>query len=76
MAKGWQAIPAGANVKGTWLPTTKEIVIDIKDAGPKYYVYRGTVNAAGNLVVDRGVIYPQGHFVLSGSSQTIFKKVY
>jgi hypothetical protein len=76
MAKGSQAIPAGATIKGTWLPTTKEIVIDIKDAGPKYYVYRGTGNAAGNLVVDRGVIYPQGHFVLSGSSQTIFKKVY
>ncbi len=74
MGKGSQAIPAGANIKGTWLPTTKEIVIDIKDAGPKYYVYRGVVNAEGNLVVDRGVIFPQGRFVLSGPSQTIFKK--
>jgi hypothetical protein len=76
MGKGSQAIPAGANMKGRWLPTTKEIVIDIKDAGQKYYVYRGAVNAEGNLVVDRGVIFPQGRFILSGPSQTIFKKAY
>ena len=75
LGKGSQAIPAGANIKGTWLPTTREIVIDIKDAGQRYYVYRGAVNAEGNLVVDRGVIFPQGRFTLSGPSQTIFKKV-
>jgi hypothetical protein len=75
MGKGSQGIPAGANVGGTWLPTTKEVIIDIKDKGQHYYVYRGSVNAEGNLVVDRGIIYVQGGFYISGPSRTVFTKV-
>jgi hypothetical protein len=76
MGKGSQVIPAGANIRGTWLPTTNEIIVDIKDKDKNFYVYRGSVNAEGNLVIDRGVIFPQGSFHLSGPARTILKKVY
>jgi hypothetical protein len=73
MGKGSQVIPAGANVSGTWLPTTREIIVDVND---KNYLYRGTINAEGNLVVEKGVIFSQGSFILSNTGQTILKKVY
>jgi TolA-binding protein len=77
MGKGTQAIKAGANVFGTWLPTTNEIIIDIKDKieGQSRRVYSGLVNADGNLVVNKGVVYYQGSFHLAGPSETIFQKV-
>jgi hypothetical protein len=70
------AIKAGASVTGSWFLATKEIVMDIKDQRDKYYVYRGYLNTEGNLVVDRGMIYPQGSFHGGGPSTTVFKKVY
>jgi hypothetical protein len=77
MGKGTQAIKAGANVSGMWLPTTKEIFVDINDkvGGKPHYVYRGYVNAEGDLVFERGDIYPQGSFYPEGAPQMIFKKV-
>jgi hypothetical protein len=77
MGKGTEAIKAGAHVMGTWVPTTKEIIIDIKDwtQGQGRKVYSGVINADGNLVVNRGGVYWHGSFHLHGPSETIFKKV-
>jgi hypothetical protein len=77
MGKGTETIKAGANISATWLPTTKEIFIDIKDKveGRSRNVYSGSVNADGNLVINKGRVYSQGNFVLSGPSETIFQKV-
>ena len=49
-----KAIQAGASVKGVWLVTTKEIFVDIndKERGKPRYVYRGYVNAEGDLVFE------------------------
>ncbi len=72
------AIKAGTTVAGTWLLTTDEIVIDIKDKSPHgaNYVYRGYLDEDGNLIVDKGMIYPQGSFHVSGAPrQMILKKV-
>lgn len=72
------AIKAGTTVSGTWLLTTNEIVIDIKDRNPhgSDYVYRGYLDEEGNLIVDKGIIYPQGSFHVSGEPrQMILKKV-
>ena len=72
------AIKAGITVSGTWLLTTNEIVIDINDKSPHGcdYVYRGYLDEDGNLIVDKGVIYPQGSFRVSGEPrQMILKKV-
>jgi hypothetical protein len=72
------AIKAGTTVTGKWLLTTNEIVIDIKDRNPhgSDYVYRGYLEEDGNLIVDKGIIYPQGSFHVSGEPrQMILKKV-
>jgi hypothetical protein len=77
MDKGTQVIKAGANVPGMWLPTTKEIIVDIKDKVPDkaHYVYRAYVDTEGDLVVDRGVIYRQGSFHNSDLQPAVFRKV-
>ena len=72
------AIKAGTTVSGTWLLTTDEIVVDIKDKTPHggYYVYRGYLEEDGSFIVDKGIIYPQGSFHVSGAPrQMILKKV-
>jgi len=72
------AIKAGTTVPGKWLLTTNEIVIDIKDRNPhgSDYIYRGYLEEDGNLIVDKGVIYPQGSFHVSGEPrQMILKRV-
>ena len=72
------AIKAGASVSGTWFLTTNEIVIDIKDRNEfgSDFVYRGYLGEEGNLIVDKGIIYPQGSFHVSGEPrQMILKKV-
>jgi hypothetical protein len=77
MDKGTSAIKAAAIVPGIWLPTTKEIIVDIKDKvwGKTHYVYRASVSAEGNLVVERGGIYHQGSFENSDLERVIFQKV-
>ncbi len=72
------AIKAGITVTGTWLLATDKIVIDIKDRSRHGadYVYRGYLDEDGNLIVDKGIIYPQGSFHVSGEPrQMVLKKV-
>jgi hypothetical protein len=72
------AIKAGTTVSGTWLLTTNGIVIDINDKSPHGadYYYRGYFDGDGNLVVDKGMLYPQGSFHVSGEPrQMILRKV-
>lgn len=71
------AIKAGTSVSGTWLAATKEIYIDIKDKSPwgPNYIYKGYLQEDGNLIVDKGVIYPHGNFELGGGPrQMVLKK--
>ncbi len=77
MGDGSQAIKAGTSVKGTWLPTTREILVDINDRvpGKPPYFYLGHFNEKGNLVIDRTEIYSQGSLSFAGVGQTVFKKV-
>jgi len=77
MGGGSDAIKAGTSIKGTWLPTTKEVIIDVRDMvkDKANYVYRAYVNTEGNLVVERGEIYSQGCFSLKSLSPTILRKV-
>ncbi len=72
------AIKAGTTVSGRWFLATDEIVIDINDKSPHGadYVYRGYLEEEGNLIVDKGIVYPQGSFHVSGEPrQMILKKV-
>jgi hypothetical protein len=72
------AIKAGTTVPGTWLLTTDGIIIDINDKSPHGadYYYRGYFEEDGNLIVDKGMIYPQGSFHVSGEPrQMVLKKV-
>ncbi|MCP4450626.1 MAG: hypothetical protein GY809_04140, partial [Planctomycetes bacterium] len=72
------AIKAGTTVSGTWLLTTDTIVMDIKDKNPwgGTFTYRGTLGDEGNLIVDKGIVYPQGSFHVSGAPrQMSLKKV-
>jgi len=72
------AIKAGTTVSGTWLLTTSEIIIDIKDKNPwgGYFTYQGRIGDEGHLIVDKGIVYPQGSFGVSGTPrQMVLKKV-
>jgi hypothetical protein len=72
------AIKAGTTVSGKWFMATDKIVIDIEDKNPhgSDYIYRGYLEDDGILIVDKGVIYPQGSFQCSGAPrQMILKKV-
>lgn len=76
-SSGSKPIRGGMSVPGRWFLTPKEIFMDIKDQQAKgYYVYRGYINTEGNLVVEKGVIYPRGTFHLGVPHPTVFKKVY
>ena len=71
------AAKAGTTVSGTWVPTTNEIMIDIKDKDEwgTDSIYRGHLGEQGSLIVGRGVIYPQGSWHNSGGPSMVFKKV-
>jgi hypothetical protein len=71
------AVKANTSVSGTWLLTTNEIMIDIKDKNEwgTDNTYRGYLDAEGNLIVDRGVIYPQGSWQDAGGPPMVLKKV-
>ena len=72
------AAKPGTTVSGTWLLTTNEIDIDINDKSPHGadYVYRGYFEEDGSLIVNKGMIYPQGSFHVSGAPrQMILKRV-
>ena len=75
---GSESAKAGATVSCQWLPTTKEMIIDVKEGAlaKNGFAYRACVNPEGNLVVDKITIYPQGSFHLMGpTQQLIYKKV-
>jgi hypothetical protein len=76
MGDGTERIQAGASVKGTWMPTCKEILVDIGD-GPRgygHFFYLASINQKGNLVVDRTEIYNQGYFNVHDAGRMIFQK--
>jgi hypothetical protein len=77
MGDGSRAIQAGASVNGTWLPLTKEILVDVNDKAPgtPHYYYLVSLNEKGNLVVDRAEIYLQGSLDAIGVGRVILKKV-
>ncbi len=76
MGRGTEVIKAGTNASGMWTPAGKEIFIDINDKGENHYLYSASINERGQLVVNRGIIWPQGSFHLHGPSESIFQKVY
>jgi beta-lactamase regulating signal transducer with metallopeptidase domain len=80
VGEGSPVVKAGTSVKGTWVWTVREIQFDIGDPvqGRKNsppYIYRATVNGEGDLVIDRGEIYPQGSFMNVRPALMVFKKV-
>ncbi len=78
MGEGAEVTKAGTSVKGIWFPTTKEIIIDVGDHAPgkPEQIYRGYLNAEGNLLVDKIQIYPQGSYIINDLGPTVLKKVY
>ena len=73
-----EAIKPNTTVSGTWLLTTDTIVVDIKDRNPwgGIFTYRGTLEEDGTLILDKGIVYPQGSFHVSGApKQTSLKKL-
>jgi len=72
------AIKAGTTVSGVWFLATSEIIMDVKDKNEwgGYYVYRGYIEREDNLIVDKGIINPQGSFDVSGAPrQMILKRI-
>jgi hypothetical protein len=53
------------------------MIIDVREKAlsGSWFAYRGYLSADGNLVIDRGVIYVQGSFHLSGAMGMVFRKV-
>ncbi len=77
MGKGTETLKAGTNGSGVWIPAGKGIYLDINDkAQDNYYLYSASINQKGFLVVNRGVIWPQGTFVPHGPSESIFRRVH
>jgi hypothetical protein len=76
MGKGTEAIKAGANTSGTWMPAAGKVFIDIGDSGSNYYLYSAFINEQGYLVVNKGVVWPQGSFHHYGPSESIFRRAY
>ncbi|MFH1718715.1 MAG: hypothetical protein ABIF19_15270, partial [Planctomycetota bacterium] len=76
LSPGSEPIGGGMSVSGRWFLTPKEIYMDIKDKRDNYYVHRGYLDKEGNLVVEKGDIYPQGSISISSLRPTVFKKVY
>jgi hypothetical protein len=64
---------AGAQktVPAPWTLGTKDIFID----SGYLITYRGFINSEGNLVVDKGEIFPQGSWGDRGQPEMVFKKV-
>ncbi|MEN6335066.1 MAG: hypothetical protein ABFE01_12450, partial [Phycisphaerales bacterium] len=80
VGEGSQAIRPGTTVKGSWLWTVREILLDIGDTigGKKDYPpyrYRATLGEEGNLVAERGEIWPQGSFMYVGPARMVFQRV-
>jgi hypothetical protein len=68
MATAKKTLPT---VPAPWILSTKEIFIDIG----RNYIYKGYINAEGNLFLDKGGIYPQGSWHDGGQPEMTFRKV-
>jgi beta-lactamase regulating signal transducer with metallopeptidase domain len=80
VGEGIPSLQAGTRVTGTWVWTAREIRFDINDPlpwtkEPLHFAYRAAVNQEGDLLVERGEIYPQGSFHHTHPPQRIFKRV-
>jgi hypothetical protein len=80
MGEGSSVLKAGTSMRGTWIWTVREILLDINDPvmgrkGYPPYIYRASVSGEGNLVIERGEIWPQGSFMHTRPPQTIYRKV-
>ncbi len=80
IGEGIPSLQAGARVTGTWVWTARGIQFDINDPmpwtrEPLHFAYRAAVNQEGDLLVERGEIYPQGSFHHTHPPQRIFKRV-
>jgi hypothetical protein len=77
--EGSQAIKPGVTESCPWVPITQEVIFSVEKnqiiKTPFLEVYRGRVNAEGDLVVDRVGIYPQGSIHPRDSAPMVFKKV-
>ncbi len=80
VGEGSSVLQAGTSVKGTWSWTVKEILLDIKDPvmgrkGYPPYIYRASLSGAGDLVIQKGEVWPQGSFMHTRPPETTYKKV-
>jgi len=77
MGDGTEKIQAGASVTGTWMPTSRAILVDIGDRSRNqgHFFYLAFINQKGNLVVDRTEVRNQGYFAVHNTGQMIFQKV-
>jgi beta-lactamase regulating signal transducer with metallopeptidase domain/uncharacterized Zn-binding protein involved in type VI secretion len=76
--EGSEATKGGVTVSCPWVPTTKEIIVDVAKGqiiNGKWFAYQGSVNSEGDLVVGQAGIYPQGSIHPSSAQPMIFKKV-
>ncbi len=72
-----QWVKAGVTLERSWAPTTKEMIVDVGEAvvTKNTCAYQGSIDAEGHLILDRGVVYPQGSFHLSRAPRMVFTKV-
>lgn len=80
VGEGSETFKTGTGVRGTWAWMVKQILLNINDhirGSPTMplYVYRATVDGEGDLVVERGEIWPQGSFMFTRPPRMVFKKV-
>ncbi len=76
-SRGSASTKGGTSVPGRWFLTPKEIFVDINVYQAEgYCLYRGQLDKDGNLVVQKGVIYPRGTFHGTVPRPTVLKKVY
>jgi hypothetical protein len=79
VGEGSPVTKPGTNVRVTWVWTVREILFDINDPvlgrkGYPPYIYRASLDGEGNLIIQRGEIYPQGSFMHTRPPEMILKK--
>jgi len=77
--EGSRAIKPGATEMCPWIPLTQEVIFAVEKnqiiKTPFLDVYRGLINAEGDLVVDRVGIRPQGGIHSQDPARMVFRKV-
>jgi len=74
-----EALKPGATLSCPWVPLTGEIILDLEKGQQTIKmdfldVYRGRVNADGNLMLDQVAIYPQGSIIPREAAPMVFRK--